>query len=59
MISEGVPHSAIFFPKKFHIPIIAILILRILNEEKVLLRDLKGYYEYTKKVKYRLIPKIW
>lgn len=43
----------------FFVLIIAIIILRILNEEKVLLRDLKGYNEYTKKVKYRLIPKIW
>lgn len=43
----------------FFVPIIAILIFRILNEEKILLRDLKGYDEYTKKVKYRLIPKIW
>ena len=32
---------------------------RIKNEEKVLERDLKGYTEYKKKVKYRLIPFIW
>ena len=36
-----------------------IIIVRILNEEKVLERDLKGYKEYKKKVKYRLIPYIW
>lgn len=43
----------------FFILIIPLIILRTLNEEKVLLRDLKGYKEYTKKVKYRLIPYIW
>ena len=32
---------------------------RIKNEEKVLERDLKGYKEYKKKVKYKLIPFIW
>jgi len=36
-----------------------ILIARILNEEKVLLRELPGYAEYCRKVRYRLIPKIW
>ena len=36
-----------------------IIIVRILNEEKVLERDLKGYKEYKKKVRYRLIPYIW
>jgi len=33
--------------------------LRILNEEKVLKENLKGYREYCQKVKYRLIPLIW
>ena len=32
---------------------------RIKNEEKFLERDLKGYKEYKKKVKYKLIPFIW
>jgi len=32
---------------------------RIKNEEKVLEKDLKGYTEYTKKVKYKVIPYIW
>jgi protein-S-isoprenylcysteine O-methyltransferase Ste14 len=36
-----------------------ILIARIFNEEKVLSKDLAGYAEYTRKVKYRLIPGIW
>lgn len=36
-----------------------ILIARILNEEKILARDLPGYTEYQKKVTTRLIPFIW
>ena len=32
---------------------------RIKNEEEVLEKDLKGYTEYKKKVKYKLIPFIW
>lgn len=36
-----------------------IIIKRINNEEEVLENNLKGYKEYKKKVKYRLIPYIW
>ena len=36
-----------------------IIIKRIKNEEEVLEKNLKGYNEYKKKVKYRLIPFIW
>ena len=36
-----------------------ILVFRILNEEEVLLRGLKGYKEYCAKVRYRLIPFVW
>ena len=32
---------------------------RIKNEEQVLEKDLKGYSEYKKKVKYKVIPFIW
>jgi len=35
------------------------LVLRILNEEKVLKENLEGYKEYCLKTKYRLIPYIW
>lgn len=38
---------------------IPILILRILNEEKMLNQKLAGYKEYTQKVKYRIIPFVW
>ena len=36
-----------------------IIIVRILNEEKILKESLSGYKEYTEKVKYRLIPFVW
>lgn len=36
-----------------------IIIKRIKNEEKILEKELKGYTEYKKKVKYKLIPFIW
>lgn len=32
---------------------------RIINEEKVLEKELDGYIEYKKKVRYKLIPFIW
>lgn len=39
-----------------YIPLIA---WRIVNEEKVLLRDLPGYREYCQKRRYRLLPLVW
>ncbi|MBO7273500.1 MAG: isoprenylcysteine carboxylmethyltransferase family protein [Clostridia bacterium] len=36
-----------------------LIIVRILNEEKVLIAELDGYADYKKKVKYRLIPFVW
>ena len=36
-----------------------IIIKRIKSEEQVLEKELKGYKEYQKQVKYRLIPYIW
>ena len=36
-----------------------IIIKRLKNEEEVLEKELKGYKEYERKVKYKLIPFIW
>jgi protein-S-isoprenylcysteine O-methyltransferase Ste14 len=36
-----------------------LLVVRILGEEKLLLRELEGYAAYREKVRYRLIPRIW
>lgn len=39
--------------------LISLLILRIENEEKVLLSELVGYKEYCNKVRWRLVPYLW
>jgi len=39
--------------------IIPITLVRIKNEEEILLRDLTGYKDYCLKIPYRLIPFIW
>lgn len=36
-----------------------VLVLRIKNEETILMSGLRGYSEYVQKTKYRLIPYIW
>src|SRR5512140_1208649 len=35
------------------------LVVRILDEERLLERDLPGYKEYEQKVRYRLVPGVW
>ena len=37
----------------------AVLVPRILNEEKVLKEGLPGYEAYMQKVRWRLIPFVW
>ncbi len=39
--------------------ILPITVLRIKNEEEILLRDLNGYGDYCLKTPYRLIPLVW
>lgn len=41
------------------IPILAALVWRLIDEERVLRRDLPGYDDYCRNVRYRLIPGIW
>ncbi|MBT8397309.1 MAG: isoprenylcysteine carboxylmethyltransferase family protein [Gemmatimonadetes bacterium] len=36
-----------------------LLVIRILDEEKLLLEELPGYPEYTQQTRYRLIPRVW
>lgn len=38
---------------------VAVLKVRIVLEERLLRRELPGYEEYTKRVRYRLVPGIW
>lgn len=40
-------------------PYIAVIAVRIVNEEKVLEAELDGYAEYKKRVRYRIAPFIW
>ncbi len=40
-------------------PYIAVIIIRTLNEEKLLTKELNGYSDYKKRVRYRLVPFIW
>ena len=39
--------------------IVPALIWRLLDEERLLARDLPGYTEYQRRVRYRLLPGIW
>jgi protein-S-isoprenylcysteine O-methyltransferase Ste14 len=41
------------------IPGLIVLILRIRDEEKLLVEELDGYREYTQKARYRLVPHMW
>jgi protein-S-isoprenylcysteine O-methyltransferase Ste14 len=43
----------------FIIPGVVVLVFRILDEEKLLTRELAGYREYTHQVRYRLVPYVW
>jgi len=43
-------------------PVIAaipVLVVRILDEEKLLRTELPGHPEYTAKIHYRLVPGLW
>ncbi len=43
----------------FVIPGVTVLVLRILDEEKLLTQELAGYREYAQRVRYRLVPNVW
>jgi protein-S-isoprenylcysteine O-methyltransferase Ste14 len=36
-----------------------VLAVRILDEEKMLEQELDGYRDYSRKVRYRLMPYVW
>jgi protein-S-isoprenylcysteine O-methyltransferase Ste14 len=38
---------------------VAVIVVRLLDEEKMLLADLPGYPDYVTRVKYRLMPLVW
>ena len=41
------------------LPYVAVIAIRIRNEEKVLESELSGYTEYKKRVKHRILPFVW
>jgi protein-S-isoprenylcysteine O-methyltransferase Ste14 len=43
----------------FVLPLIIVIVIRLLDEEKLLKKDLAGYDAYTQKVRYHLIPYVW
>ena len=43
----------------FVIPGVVVLVVRILDEEKLLAAELPGYREYTQRVRYRVVPYVW
>jgi protein-S-isoprenylcysteine O-methyltransferase Ste14 len=43
----------------FVLPGVAVLVFRILDEEKLLTQELAGYREYAQRVRYRLVPNVW
>src|ERR1700733_11260631 len=38
---------------------VAVIVIRLLDEEKFLLANLPGYAEYVARVRYRLMPSVW
>ncbi len=56
----GVPLALGFWWGLFTVlPLMFIIVIRLLEEERFLAKNLSGYKEYQKKVKYRLVPFIW
>lgn len=43
----------------FLLPGVALLVLRIRDEEQLLTGELSGYREYSRGVRYRLVPYVW
>lgn len=41
------------------VPMLAVLVVRILDEEAMLTEQLPGYREYCGQVRYRLLPHVW
>jgi protein-S-isoprenylcysteine O-methyltransferase Ste14 len=41
------------------VPVLIVIAVRILDEEKLLTQELDGYREYTDKVRHRLVPYVW
>lgn len=60
ILMVGIPLAlGSFWGLGFVLPVLLVLTLRIRDEEKLLEEQLDGYREYTRKVRYRLVPLMW
>ena len=41
------------------VPMVVVIVIRLLDEERFLAKNLAGYSEYQSKVRYHLVPLIW
>jgi len=48
-----------YFALPLALPLIALLVYRLRDEERLLLAELPGYAEYCRRTPYRLIPLVW
>jgi protein-S-isoprenylcysteine O-methyltransferase Ste14 len=48
-----------WWPIGLMVLVVPVLLWRLLDEERILVRDLPGYREYRQRVRYRLIPHVW
>ena len=56
----GVPLAlGSFWGVPFVLPVLGGLVARLLDEEKLLLKELPGYADYCSKVRWRLVPGVW
>lgn len=60
VLMTGVPLAlGSYWGLVFLLPGIVVLVLRIGDEEKLLTAELSGYRDYTRRVRYRLLPYVW
>jgi protein-S-isoprenylcysteine O-methyltransferase Ste14 len=43
----------------FLLPLVAVIVARLLDEEKLLAQELPGYEAYRQRVPHRLVPRVW
>lgn len=56
----GLPLAlASWFSAPALVPLFVVIVVRLLDEERVLARDLAGYDAYRQRVRYRLVPGVW
>ncbi|MGV0626385.1 methyltransferase family protein [Mycolicibacter minnesotensis] len=60
LMTVGVPLAlGSYWGLIFLLPGLALLVLRLLDEEQLLTEELVGYRQYTRDVRYRLVPHLW